>query len=72
MFREVGMAVPKSKETGWCNGASLLHCIWLPNCNHGLASKRCSRGCSVTLVANQPTLVPLLFGTAMPTSLNNL
>ena len=34
-------------------------------------SKRCSRGRSNTLVTNQPTLVPLLFGTAIPTFLNN-
>ena len=52
-------------------GASLLHCFWLPKRNNGPASKWCSRGCSLTLVTNQPTLVPLLFGTTIPTSLNN-
>ena len=33
--------------------------------------KRYSRGCSITLVTNEPTLVTLLFGTAIPTSPNN-
>ena len=76
LFKEVRMTVPKSKGTrvGWLvtNAMEhpLLHLFDAGPSFHLVAKNnvRCSRGCSITLVA---TNLPYFFGTVILTSLNN-